>query len=45
MAPLVDGAFVVSRAPGLGARIERDLALERPYVPIPRSANLDERLG
>ncbi len=45
VAPLVDGAFVVPRASGLGARIERDLALARPYVPIPRSANLDERLG
>jgi galactonate dehydratase len=44
-APLVDGAFVVPRLPGLGVRLDRALALSRPYVPIPRSANLDERLG
>jgi galactonate dehydratase len=44
-APLVDGAFVVPRLPGLGARLDRQLALSRPARPIPRSANLDERLG
>jgi galactonate dehydratase len=44
-APLLDGAFVVPRVPGLGARLDRALALNRPLVPLPRSANLDERLG
>ena len=44
-APLVDGAFVVPRSPGLGARLDRVLALRRPFVPLSRSANLDERLG
>ena len=44
-APLVDGAFVVPRSPGLGGRLDRELATSMPYVPIPRSANLDERLG
>jgi galactonate dehydratase len=45
VAPLVDGAFVVPRSPGLGATLDRALALSRPFVPSPRSANLDERLG
>jgi galactonate dehydratase len=44
-APLVDGSFVVPRVPGLGAGLDRALALRLPYVQIPRSANLDERLG
>jgi galactonate dehydratase len=44
-APLADGAFAVPDAPGLGARFDRALALRHPYVAIPRSANLDERLG
>ena len=43
--PLVDGAFVVPQAPGLGAGLDRALAERRPYVPIPRSANLNEHLG
>ncbi len=44
-APLVDGAFAVPRLPGLGARFDRTLAASRPFVPMARSANLDERLG
>jgi galactonate dehydratase len=44
-APLVDGAFAAPRLSGLGAGINRSLALHRPYVPIPKAANLDERLG
>ena len=44
-APLVDGAFAVPRLSGLGAGINHSLALHRPYVPIPKAANLDERLG
>ena len=43
--PLVDGAFVVPEAPGLGAALDLAVANEHPYVPLPRSANLDERLG
>jgi galactonate dehydratase len=42
---LVDGAFIVPRAHGLGARLDLELARSLPYVPTPRSANLDERLG
>jgi len=44
-APLVDGAFVVPQSPGLGAALDLALARTRPYVPLPRNANLDERLG
>ncbi len=42
---LTAGAFVVPRSPGLGSNLDRALATSRPYVQIPRSANLDERLG
>ena len=45
VAPLDDGNFVLPQAPGLGARLDRALAAEHPYAEIPRSANLDERLG
>lgn len=44
-APLVDGAFVVPVAPGLGAALDLALAGAHPFVPLPRNANLDERLG
>jgi galactonate dehydratase len=44
-ADLVDGAFVVPAAPGLGARLDRDLARSRPWQPLPVGANLDPRLG
>lgn len=42
---LVDGAFEVPAAPGLGARVDRALADAHPGVALDRSANLDERLG
>jgi galactonate dehydratase len=45
MPRLVDGAFTVPAGPGLGARIDRDVAATRPGVALDRSANLDERLG
>ncbi|MEO8305377.1 MAG: mandelate racemase/muconate lactonizing enzyme family protein [Betaproteobacteria bacterium] len=45
VAPLVDGAFVVPQAPGLGAALDRAVALRHPYVKLPKDANLDERLG
>jgi galactonate dehydratase len=44
-APLVDGAFVVPIAPGLGAALDRGLAHAHPWQPLPPSANLDPRLG
>jgi galactonate dehydratase len=44
-APLVDGAFVVPDAPGLGATLDRELAGAHPWRPLPASANLDPRLG
>ena len=44
-APLVDGAFVVPAAPGLGASLDRVLAAAHPWQPLPAGANLDERLG
>jgi len=44
-APLVDGAFVVPGGPGLGARVDRELARSRPWQPLPAGANLDARLG
>jgi len=44
-APLVDGAFVVPCVPGLGARLDRELARSRPWQPLPADANLDPRLG
>jgi galactonate dehydratase len=44
-APLVDGAFVVPGAPGLGAALDLPLAQSHPFIPLPRNANLDERLG
>jgi len=43
--PLVDGAFVVPTAPGLGATLDRDLAAAHPWRPLPPTANLDPRLG
>lgn len=45
IAPLVDGAFVVPPGPGLGATLDRAVALRHPYVALPKNANLDERLG
>jgi galactonate dehydratase len=45
VAPLIDGSFVVPRTPGLGGQPDRALAAEHPYAAVPRSANLDERLG
>jgi galactonate dehydratase len=44
-APLVAGAFVVPGGPGLGARLDRELARSRPWQPLPAGANLDPRLG
>src|SRR5205809_6592261 len=34
-APLVDGAFVVPDAPGLGMSLERNQALSRSWQPLP----------
>jgi len=45
VAPLVEGAFVVPRATGLGAALDEDLASSRPWRRLPESAGLDERLG
>lgn len=42
---LVDGAFVVPTAPGLGVTLDRALADAHPYRALPQGANLDERLG
>jgi galactonate dehydratase len=44
-APLVDGAFVVPSASGLGAALDLTEARARPFISLPRNANLDERLG
>jgi hypothetical protein len=44
-APLVEGAFVVPSARGLGAALDLAVARAHPYVSLPRDANLDERLG
>ena len=44
-ATLVDGAFVVPRTAGLGARLDRELAGSRPWQPLRADANLDSRLG
>jgi galactonate dehydratase len=43
--PLVDGAFSVPQAAGLGAKIDRDIARANPGQPLAPGANLDERLG
>jgi galactonate dehydratase len=43
--PLVDGAFVVPAAPGLGAALDTALARAHPYRPLRKDANLDPRLG
>lgn len=43
--PLVDGAFVVPTAPGLGVTLDRAFAQAHPYVPLGADANLDPRLG
>ena len=45
IAPLVDGAFLVPRSPGLGAALDPSVAVLHPYVALPKDANLDERLG
>jgi galactonate dehydratase len=45
VAPLVDGAFIVPRSPGLGAALDRAVARRHSYVALPHDANLDERLG
>ncbi len=42
---LVDGAFVVPSAPGLGVAVDRARAASHPGIALERSANLDERLG
>jgi galactonate dehydratase len=44
-APLVDGAFVVPSAPGLGAAVDRQLGAVHPGRPLPPGSGLDERLG
>jgi galactonate dehydratase len=43
--PLVDGAFSVPNAPGLGVALDPALARAHPYASLSRDANLDERLG
>ncbi|HVN33839.1 MAG TPA: mandelate racemase/muconate lactonizing enzyme family protein [Casimicrobiaceae bacterium] len=45
VAPLVGGAFDVPTSPGLGAALDRAVALRHPYVRLADDANLDERLG
>ena len=45
IAPLVDGAFIVPVSSGLGARIDRELAVTHPGQTLQEGANLDERLG
>ncbi|MFO1316129.1 MAG: mandelate racemase/muconate lactonizing enzyme family protein [Burkholderiales bacterium] len=45
VAPLVDGAFVVPAAPGLGAALDRAVAAAHPYAELAAGANLDPRLG
>lgn len=42
---LVDGAFVVPDAPGLGITLDETVLREHPYRPLAANANLDERLG
>lgn len=42
---LVEGAFVVPTAPGLGVALDRGCARAHPYVPLGADANLDPRLG
>lgn len=44
-APLERGAFTVPEVPGLGASLDLALVRAHPFVPLPRDANLDERLG
>lgn len=44
-APLVDGAFVVPAAPGLGVTLERAVAAAHPCAELAPGANLDPRLG
>lgn len=44
-APLVDGAFVVPAAPGLGVALERAVAAAHPGAELAPGANLDPRLG
>ncbi|MET0209076.1 MAG: enolase C-terminal domain-like protein [Burkholderiaceae bacterium] len=43
--PLVDGAFVVPSAAGLGATLDRAVAAAHPARALARGANLDPRLG
>jgi galactonate dehydratase len=43
--PLVDGAFVVPTVPGLGVTLDDAVVRAHPGRPLPRDANLDERLG
>jgi len=45
VAPLVEGAFVVPDAPGLGAMLDEDLASSLSWRRLPASVVLDERLG
>ena len=45
VAPLVNGAFAVPNAMGLGAELDRAVAAAHPYQPLAPGANLDERLG
>jgi galactonate dehydratase len=42
---LVDGAFVLPAAPGIGLEIDDDVVRAHPYQPLAPSANLDPRLG
>ncbi len=45
VAPFANGAFTVPTSPGLGAALDRSVALRHPYVRLADDANLDERLG
>lgn len=42
---LVDGAFLVPDAPGIGVDIDDDVVRAHPYKPLAPNANLDPRLG
>jgi galactonate dehydratase len=42
---LANGAFAVPKSHGLGAVLDRAVAHAHPGQPLPRDANLDERLG
>jgi len=45
IAPLRGGEFAVPQNPGLGAALQRNVAVAHPFVALHDQANLDERLG